>query len=161
LCILSVLHIIDYRICVLTVLVGVAVLDRKLFKKVDYGLLFTFVAFFVFVGNLEQIEPVKSFLISLLSGRVFMSSILSSQVISNVPAAMMISHFTDEARNLLLGVDIGGMGTPIASLASLISLKLYFKSEGSAPVKYLGIFTIYNIAFLIMLIIAAILLFTA
>lgn len=75
-----------------------------------------------------------------------------------MPAAMMISRFTDDTRNVLLGVNIGGIGTLIASLASLISFKLYARSAGSAPAKYLGVFTVYNVAFLILLVLAAILL---
>jgi len=158
LCVLTVLRVIDYRICVAIVLVSIIIFDRKLLKKVDYGLLLTFVAFFVFVGNIEQLPIVKDALSHFLTGRVLGTSIISSQVISNVPAAMMISRFTDDAQNVLLGVNIGGIGTLIASLASLISFKLYAKSDGSAPIKYLGVFTVYNVAFLILLIFAAILL---
>ena len=158
LCVLTVLRVIDYRICVAVVLVSIIILDRKLFKKVDYGLLLTFAAFFIFVGNIEQLPVVKDALSSFLSGRVLGTSIISSQVISNVPAAMMISRFTDDARNVLLGVNIGGIGTLIASLASLISFKLYAKSDGASPVKYLGVFTVYNVAVLILLLLAAVLL---
>ena len=131
-----------------------AISDVKLLKKVDYCLLLTFVSFFIFVGNMERVGIVKSALSSFVAGRVFMVSVLSSQVISNVPAAMMLSRFTADARDVLLGVDIGGIGTPIASLASLISFKLYSKSEGSAPAKFLGAFTVYNAAVLFLLLAA-------
>ena len=85
-----------------------------------------------------------------LEGRVFMVSILSSQIISNVPAAMLVSRFTSDVRQLLLGVNIGGLGTPVASLASLISFRIYSRSESSAPGKFLGTFTIYNISLLLL-----------
>jgi len=159
LCILTVLHIVSYLICVAIVFVSIIIIDRKLFRKVDYGLLLTFVLFFIFVGNIEQLPIVKSTLSYFLTYSVFGTSILSSQVISNVPAAMMISLFTGDARSVLLGVNIGGIGTPIASLASLISFRLYAKSNSSTSAKYLGVFTVYNIVILILLIIAVILLY--
>ncbi|MCL2337524.1 MAG: citrate transporter, partial [Firmicutes bacterium] len=156
--VLTVLRIIDYRICIAIVFVSMLILDRRLLKKVDYGLLLTFAAFFVFVGNLEQLHIVKGALAQCLAGRVLETSILSSQLISNVPAAMMISRFTGDARDLLLGVNIGGIGTPIASLASLISFRLYAQSDNSAPAQYLGVFTVYNAVVLLLLVFAAVLL---
>ncbi|MCL2478685.1 MAG: SLC13 family permease [Treponema sp.] len=151
LCILAVLRIVDYRICILVVLCVVLILDRKLLAKVDYGLLLTFFCFFIFTGNLERIGLVKNALSSFLEGRVFITGILTSQVISNVPAAMMISGFTSDVRNLLLGVNIGGLGTPVASLASLISFRLYSRSENSSPGKFLAVFSVYNILILVAL----------
>ena len=150
LCIVTILHFFDYRICILIVSTAIFIVDKKLFKKVDYSLLLTFVCFFVFVGNLERIDLVRNALSLFIKGRVFVVSILSSQVISNVPAAMMISRFTSDVRQLLLGVNIGGLGTPVASLASLISFKIYSKSENSAPGKFLGMFTILNIPILLL-----------
>jgi len=151
LCVMTVLHFIDFRICFLIILASALIVDRELLKEADYSLLLTFVCFFVFVGNLERINSVKNALSLFLQGRVFLVSVLSSQVISNVPASMMISHFTTDVRQILLGVNIGGLGTPVASLASLISFKLYSRSEGSAPSKFLGAFTIYNISILFVL----------
>ena len=151
LCVTAVMHILDFRICLIIILAATLIVDRKLLKEADYGLLLTFVCFFVFVGNLERIDAVKNALSFFLHGRVFLVSVLSSQVISNVPAAIMISHFTTDVRQILLGVNIGGLGTPVASLASLISFKLYSGSEGSAPGKFLGAFTIYNISILLLL----------
>lgn len=154
LCVLTVLRILDYRICVFIVMISIVVFNRGLFKKVDYSLLLTFVVFFVFVGNIGQLSIVKDAFSSFLIDRVFVTGVLSSQVISNVPAAMMLSQFTNDARNILLGVNVGGLGTPIASLASLISFKLYTKSEGATPVKYLGVFTVYNVTILLLLMLA-------
>jgi len=158
LCILTVLHILDYRICFATVLVSIVILNRKLLKKVDYGLLLTFVAFFIFAGNIERIGVIKTGISIFITGRTYILSVLSCQIISNVPAAMMISRFTGDVKNLLLGVDIGGLGTPVASLASLISFKLYSKSKNSMPGKYLQIFTVYNVSVLILLSVAVLLL---
>jgi len=151
LCVATVIHILDFRICIAVVLAAILIVDRKLLKQVDYSLLLTFVCFFIFVGNLEGIDAVKNTLSLFLNGRVFIISVLSSQVISNVPAAMMISRFTTDARQLLLGVNIGGLGTPVASLASLISFRLYSKSKDSAPGKFLRIFTVYNVLILLLL----------
>jgi len=156
LCILTVLHIVDYRICVAAAIISNLVFDRKLLKKVDYCLLLTFVFFFVFTGNIERLPAVESALTYFVSGKAFLTSVLSSQIISNVPAAMMISRFTSDAKSVLLGVNVGGLGTPIASLASLISFKLYAKSDGASPAKYMGVFLLYNVAFLLLLSAAAV-----
>ena len=150
-CIATVLHFLDYRICFLSVLAATFIADKKILAKVDYGLLLTFVCFFVFVGNLDRIDAIKNALSLFLQGRVFIVSALCSQIISNVPAAMMISPFTTDVQPLLLGVNVGGLGTPVASLASLISFKLYSKSENPAPGKYLGVFTVYNLTLLLLL----------
>ena len=150
-CIATVLHFLDYRICVLIVLAATFIADKKILTKVDYGLLLTFVCFFVFVGNLERIEAVKHALSLFLKDRVFVVTVLTSQLISNVPAAMMISRFTTDVQPLLLGVNVGGLGTPVASLASLISFKLYSNSEDSAPGIFLGVFTVYNLTLLLLL----------
>ncbi|MCL2884540.1 MAG: SLC13 family permease, partial [Oscillospiraceae bacterium] len=158
LCVLAVLRAVDYRICVPAVLLCLLLADRKLYKKADYGLLLTFVAFFIFAGNIEQLPAVKDALAGLLAGRAFPVSLLGSQVVSNVPAAMMAARFTDDTRGVLLGVNIGGLGTPVASLASLIAFRLYAKSENAAPRRYWGVFTVYNVIFLAVLAGAAVLL---
>ncbi|MCL2350961.1 MAG: SLC13 family permease [Firmicutes bacterium] len=154
LCVLSVLRLADYRICVPAALLSVAAVNRKLFRKVDYGLLITFVAFFVFAGNIERIGAVKDALSHFITGRAFVVSLIGSQAVSNVPAAMMISPFTKDAAGVLLGVDVGGLGTPVASLASLISLRLYTGS-GGAPGRYMLAFAAYNAAALALLAAAA------
>ena len=152
LCILTVVRVLEYTMCVLLVLAGTLLIDRSLLKKVDYALLLTFFAFFIFVGNIGRIEAIQTLLSDVLAHRVFLTGVVSSQLISNVPAAMLIAQFTNDARDVLLGVNVGGQGTLIASLASLISFKFYAKSEGARPMRYLGIFTLYNIGVLIVLI---------
>ncbi len=121
--------------------------DRSVLKKVDYSLLITFVSFFIFIGNMGRIEAVREFLSGILEGRELVIGFLSSQVISNVPAAVLLSGFTDNWKELLKGVNIGGLGTLIASMASLISYKLYVKEEPEKKSKYLLYFTGMNVLF--------------
>ena len=116
----------------------------------------TFAAFFVFAGNLARIAAVERLLRSMLTGREYLTSLAASQVISNVPAALLLSGFTDNAGDLLLGADIGGLGTPIASLASLISLKLYSPSEHASPGRFLAEFLVVNVALLLLLSLVAV-----
>ena len=112
----------------------------------DYGLLLTFVCFFIFAGNIGAIGSVRTALQSMLAKQPLPVSALASQVISNVPAAVLLSGFTDNWRALMLGTDIGGLGTPIASLASLISFRLYMKAKGANGGRYMGFFLLVNIA---------------
>ena len=146
----AVFGVLPYPLVTAAVAAALLFLCRSALKKVDYPLLLTFVCFFVFSGNLAAIPEVSSFLSGFLSGRVFLGSALVSQVVSNVPAAVLLSHFTQVWRPLLLGVNAGGCGTLVASLASLISYKLYVKEEGRGG-RYLLWFTVVNIAFLILL----------
>lgn len=134
------------------VLSAVLISDRKCLLKVDYSLLLTFICFFIFVGNLEKIEPFRLCVSGLLEKNPFLVSVLLSQVISNVPAAVMLSSFTHSARALLLGVNAGGLGTPIASLASLITLRLYLKSPGADGKKFMLSFLLINTLLLFALI---------
>ena len=150
-CLLSVLNVLPKWACFAAVLVSTFVYDRVLLKQVDYALLATFVCFFVFVGNLGRIPAVSETLGGVLAGNELEMGILCSQVISNVPAALMLSGFTQDACALMRGVDLGGLGTLVASLASLISFKLYMKAPGAKAGRYLGIFTVMNIAFLAVL----------
>jgi len=150
-CLLSVLNVLPKWVCFVFVLVSTFVYDRTLLKQVDYALLLTFVCFFVFVGNLGRIEAVSSLLGSLIAGRELEMGILCSQVISNVPAALMLSGFTENACALMRGVDLGGLGTLVASLASLISFKLYAKAPNAKAGKYLAVFTSMNAIFLAVL----------
>jgi len=151
LCLACVMRLIDYRITFLIVLACILIFDRKIITKVDYTLLLTFVFFFIFVGNIGSIPVVKDFFNELLAGKEFAISIAASQIISNVPAAVLLSAFTDNYKALIIGVNIGGLGTLVASLASLISYKLYVKTENARSGKYLGIFTLYNLIFLAVL----------
>ncbi len=145
LCLLSVFHILPYMILLVIVIAALFIMDRSLFRDIDYGLLLTFVCFFVFAGNIGQIGAVRTFLQEMLRSHPLLASMLASQVISNVPAAVLLSGFTTDWKALLIGTDIGGLGTPIASLASLISLKLYMKSENAKVLRYLGFFMLVNI----------------
>ena len=130
------------------VVVGLSVGIRQL-RKVDYGLLLTFVGFFILVGNLGSASFVRVGLERILAGRVFMVSLLASQVLSNVPAALLLSRFTLDSGQLLLGVNAGGCGTLIASLASVISFKLFAAYDAGSSWKYLWVFTKVNVLFVL------------
>ncbi len=129
--------------------------DRKALKDVDYGLLFTFVFFFVFAGNMARIDAIRELLSQLLNKSTLLVSVLSCQVISNVPSAILLSQFTGDYANLLVGVNIGGTGTIIASLASLITFREYKKRDPRGVGRYFLLFTLFNFAFLIILTAAA------
>lgn len=149
LCIACVLHVIDYPIMLAIIIIVVLIFDPRVFKEVDYLLLLTFICFFVFVGNIRNIPVIEEALANLLEGRTLPVSIMASQVISNVPAAVLLSGFTADYKELILGTDLGGLGTLVASLASLISFKFYCKLEDAKPGRFLLVFTIYNLIFLI------------
>lgn len=151
LCLAVVLRLIGWYVMLPVLILVLLILDRRRLKEADFMLLLTFVCFFVFAGNLARVPAVEALLSRLLLGRELLAGALVSQVISNVPAALLLSGFTENGRELLLGVNIGGLGTPIASLASLISLKLYSHSEHSHSGKYLGLFSLVNFALLIAL----------
>ena len=126
-------------------------MDRKALKMVDYPLLLTFVFFFIFSGNMARIEAVKQIFSMLLEKSTLLFSVVSCQVISNVPSAILLSQFTENYRDLLLGVNIGGVGTLIASLASLITFREYTKQNKGKTRYYILLFTAFNFAFLIIL----------
>lgn len=155
LCLLTVFRAVPDWICLIAAVVTALLLNYKLLFKVDYGLLATFVCFFVFVGNFARIDAVRDFFSSVLKGREVIVAALLSQGISNVPAAVMLSGFTEKGRELLLGVNIGGMGTVIASLASLISFQYYRKAENAQPLKYMLIFSVTGFAMLALLLVLA------
>lgn len=154
LCLLSVADVLDIRILTIIIIVITIIFNRSLFKQVDYSLLLTFIAFFVFIGNMGRITDFKNFIESILNGHEVLVSILSSQIISNVPTALLLSGFTDNWNLLIIGTNIGGLGTLIASMASLISYKQIAKEMPDNKMKYLGIFTLCNIAMLSILIFA-------
>lgn len=158
-CLLAVLNIIHYGVALLVIITAVFFFDKSLLKRVDYPLLLTFVCFFIFVGNLGRLEAVQKLVSSLIAERELLFSALLSQIISNVPAAVMLSGFTKDYQALIAGTNIGGLGTLIASLASLISFKLYAKTDGAKPGLYFGIFTAINLLFLAPLLAAELLLF--
>lgn len=142
-------------VLLITILVVLAVRSFGLFAQVDYALLLTFVGFFVFVGNIGRIPVINEAIGTILNGREILVSALFSQFLSNVPAAILLSGFTDHFKELLLGTNIGGLGTLIASMASLISYKAYAVSENSNKGKYLLTFTAYNVVGLILLLLFA------
>ena len=144
---LSVFHLIDYKITFIITIVTVLILNKRLFKEVDYSLLLTFTGFFIFIGNISTMDIVRNVMENILNSEksTFTSSILASQIISNVPATMLLSGFTNHFKELLLGVNIGGMGTLIASLASVISYKIYTSEFKGNNDRYLSKFTLYNV----------------
>ncbi|MDD6188153.1 MAG: SLC13 family permease [Clostridiales bacterium] len=158
-CVLTVLKLISSHICFAVVLLIVLVYNRRVLLRVDYFLLLTFVCFFVFVGNVSSVEAVRRAVSAVLAGREVAVSALASQVISNVPAAVMLAPFTENAKELLLGVNIGGLGTPVASLASLISYKQYCACENPDRGAFFKIFFAVNFALLAVLLAAAYLFF--
>ncbi|MGN0403497.1 MAG: SLC13 family permease [Acetatifactor sp.] len=159
-CLACVIQVLPWQAMLAVLVAAVFLLDRKSFVRVDYFLLLTFVCFFLFIGNVKQFPAVTDFLRSLIEKRELLLGILSSQFISNVPAAILLSGFARDSRALLYGVNLGGMGTLIASLASVISFQLYGNSKGASKGAYLKTFTLYNLIFLLLLTAMAVLLLT-
>lgn len=153
LCILSVLKVISCYITFAVVLLVAIAYDKKLLKSADYILLLTFVFFFVFAGNVARISVIYDFIATAMSGREVLMSAIISQVVSNVPAAAMLSAFTDDAHALVLGTNIGGLGTIIASMASLISYRFIAKEENINKGRYMLTFTVYNVVMLAILLV--------
>lgn len=150
-CLLAVLRVIDYRISFFIVLVLVFLWDKESLKKVDYSLLLTFIAFFIFIGNAGRISAFSSWLSEIIEGREVLVAVLASQIISNVPTALLLSGFTGKISLLIIGTNLGGLGTLIASMASLISYRQIAQEETNRKGKYFLIFTISNILFLVIL----------
>lgn len=142
---------IPYWIGLIIIPIVLMIMDLEALKMVDYGLLFTFVFFFIFSGNLARIEVIRNLFSALLEKSTLLISVLSCQFISNVPSAILLSQFTDNYPELLLGVNIGGVGTLIASLASLITFREYTTHNPEKTRHYIKVFTIFNMAFLIVL----------
>ena len=157
-CLLCVARVLPWLVMLAISVVAIFFLDKKLFARVDYFLLLTFVCFFLFIGNMERVPAIADFLRSFIQGKELLLGTLFSQCISNVPAAILLSGFTDAVKALLYGVNIGGLGTLIASLASVISYRLYGNQKNASKGSYLRIFTLYNVVFLIILYTAALLL---
>ena len=149
-CLLTVFHVVNFYFMLVFTIVVMAVCNWRLFKKVDYSLLLTFVGFFIFTKTLSTVPAFSDFVNSLLSSplKTYITGIAASQVISNVPAALLLSGFTDNGAMLLLAVNVGGLGTLIASMASVISFKLYSAEEHD---NYFTVFTAYNVVLLAVL----------
>lgn len=151
LALLVVMRILPYHLVLVVVVAAVFFLDREVLFSVDYCLLLTFISFFVFTGNMGNLSAVRDTLQSLVSGREIPIGIAASQIISNVPAALLLSGFTENYQSLILGVNIGGLGTLIASMASLISYKIYAQHYNRTKGIYLMWFTVANLMFLLVL----------
>ena len=152
---LVVLRVIHFLIAFGVLFTVMLIMDRKAFKGVDYTLLITFVFFFVFVGNMGRIDFVYNLVSGIVSKSPALTAIASSQVISNVPAALLLSAFTDNGEALVIGTNLGGLGTLIASMASLITYKFHAalptSKSGEKSVSYIGAFTAVNVLFLAVL----------
>ena len=155
LCLLTVFRIVPYPLTTAITVIVLFLADRKLLKEIDYMLLLTFVCFFTVSENLGRVDAIRIFLQQLLQSSTLFTAVCTSQVISNVPAAVVLSGFTDQWQEMLSGVNIGGLGTPIASLASLITIKFYMRWPGAKIARFLGFFTVANgIALAILLVFA-------
>lgn len=152
LCLLSVLRIIPNVVSFGVACIVMLICNRKLFKMINWELLKKFVILFIIVGNVAAIPVIKEYLSTLVSGHEFWCGVLISQVVSNVPGAILLSGFTTNGLQLLLGVNVGGLGTLIASMASMISLDYYGKSKGHDNKRYIGVFTLANVLCLIAMI---------
>jgi Na+/H+ antiporter NhaD/arsenite permease-like protein len=151
--IVIVFRVIPYQIGLVVIPAVLLVMDRKALRAVDYPLLLTFVFFFIFSGNMARIDAVRELFSGLLDINTLIVSALSCQVISNVPSAILLSQFTENYSDLLVGVNIGGVGTLIASLASLITFREYLKHNPGKAGTYILQFSLFNFSFLILLII--------
>ena len=150
-CLLSVIRVLPYGIAFAAVLVCALFADPRTLRMVDYSLLLTFVAFFIFIGNLGRIPAFSGWLQEFLTGREVLVAVLASQVTSNVPAALLLSGFTAETQALIIGTNLGGLGTLIASMASLISYRQIARELPQGKKQYFGLFTLSNLIFLAIL----------
>ena len=150
---LIVFNVLPWYFCIVVVLVALLATDYKAVLRVDYGLLLTFAAFFVFSGNLARIPSVSDALSRLVATSPLLVGVGCCQFISNVPTAVLLSQFTTDYTNLLVAVNIGGLGTPIASLASLITLNEFRTREPQNFKKYIATFLLINFSFLVILVV--------
>lgn len=147
-CLLAVGHILPWQAVFLVVVLVIFAADKQVLARIDYSLLLTFTGFFVFIGNVGRMPVFCDFLQDIITGREIYTSIIASQVISNVPAALLLSGFTDDFAGLVIGTNLGGLGTLIASMASLISYKYVAKAESGRRGAYIVLFTVANACFL-------------
>ena len=151
LALLTVARIVPYGATFGATVLALLLADRRIFLRVDYSLLLTFVGFFVFIGNIGRIPAFSQMLRQIVSGHEVLAGVAASQVISNVPAALLLSGFTENLSALIIGVNLGGLGTLIASMASLISYKLIAREENQVKGVYYRYFTVANVCFLVVL----------
>lgn len=155
LCLLSVSNILPHSVLFIIISICIFMKNKRLFLQIDYALLLTFIFFFIFVGNLNQFTQLKDTLTTIVAGNETIVSILLSQIISNVPAAMLLSNYATSIQDLIIGTNIGGLGTLIASMASLISYKQIINHYPNQTKQYIKQFTYYNLLFLLILFIFA------
>jgi len=148
---LTVARVVPYGLSLGVTVFGLLMTDRTAFYCIDYSLLLTFVGFFIFIGNVERLPVFYQFLQRIVTGNELLAGVAASQVISNVPAALLLSGFTDNFASLIIGVNLGGLGTLIASMASLISYKMIVREESQIKGDYFRRFTWTNIFFLAIL----------
>ena len=152
-CLCAVADLVNVYLVGAVILVVVLLIDRKILVRVDYGLLLTFIALFIFVGNMGRIPLVHEMVSQLIGAAPVIASVALSQIISNVPAALLLSGFTDQWCALIIGTNIGGLGTLIASMASIISFKLITTAGFAKKSDYIRTFTFYNVVFLALLLV--------
>lgn len=155
---LTVARVVPYCVTLGVTIAALLVMDRSIFGRVDYSLLLTFVGFFIFIGNIGRIPAFSQMLQQIVSGHEILAGVAASQVISNVPAALLLSGFTENLSALIIGVNLGGLGTLIASMASLISYKLIAREESQVKGAYFRYFTVANVCFLVVLLVFALIL---
>lgn len=158
-CLLNVLGVISCEVTVAVTVVGIGLSNYRLFQRVDYGLLVKFLILFVLVGNLADIPWISNCLGNVVSGNEFIAGVGMSQCLSNVPTAIMLSGFTENGMELLQGVNVGGLGTLIASMASMISFEYYGKAVGADKKRYVVWFSLYNMGFLTVMLFVKVLFF--
>ena len=146
--ILVVSRVLPYYIGLIIVIITVILFDNRVLRKPDYSLLFTFIFLFIFIGNIKRIPVLSDFLSKIIKVNEVGVSILLSQFISNVPAAILCSGFTKNIVKLIIGTNLGGLGTLIASMASLISFKQYSYIDGADTKRYILVFTVLNVLYL-------------
>lgn len=150
-CLLAVIHILPYQIVFMAVVICTFFADRGTLHHIDYSLLLTFTAFFIFIGNLGRVSAFSAWLQRIIAGREVPVAVLASQITSNVPAALLLSGFTQNIEALIIGTNLGGLGTLIASMASLISYRQIVSEAPQSKGRYFVMFTLSNIAFLAIL----------
>lgn len=151
LCFMSILQLISYQLLLVVIILLALIFNFRALKKVDYSILFTFICLFIFIDNILQLDFIQLFIFPLIKNYTYISSLLISQFISNVPAAILCTPLSNDYKSLLYGVNIGGVGTLIASMASVISYKLFCQKYAKFQWSYLKRFSIYNLGFLVIL----------
>lgn len=151
--ILPVFHVWHYLVSLVIIFVAILIFDRGIFRRIDYELLLTFVCFFIFIGNIQKIQILKDFLRNILNNplNVYIYSVIVSQFISNVPCAILLANWTDCVKAIILGVNVGGLGTLIASLANIISYNYFINFRKSQKTNFIKYFSLVNVVYLVVI----------